>query len=56
MKIYHFLEVFSHLFLAEIKTSMGPNASETLLDVVLYILHPLTLVSKRGLAFLVDYF
>ena len=35
---------------------MGPNANETLLDAILYILHPLTIVSKQGFVFLAEYF
>ena len=41
-------------FLGEIKTSMGPKANETLLD-VLYISRPLTIVSKQGFVFLAEY-
>ena len=55
MKIYHILEVSVFLsFWREIKTSMGPKANETLLDVILYISRPLTIVSKQGFVFLAE--
>ena len=34
---------------------MGPNANETLLDVILYVPRPLTIVSKQGFVFLAEY-
>ena len=34
---------------------MGPNANKTLLDVILYVLRPLTIVSKQGFVFLAEY-